>query len=323
MLPLTVFIGLAVRQSSRQYTGPPMQAGPVVPHSNDVFVDAVALQRQLVWWSRQAQPPWLHLEVARRMADRLPLFKKLPARVLQWWPKVGGGEALLHAAYPQARWLHAHPAGIAAPDNVGAPPRWWQRIAASPPAKANFDDNAVPPDACDLLWANMTLHAAPDRRNMVQAWRDALSIDGVLMFSTLGPDTARELRAVYRDRAWGDFASPLVDMHDVGDDLVRAGFADPVMDQELLTLHWADTPSMLRELRTLGRNTSPRRHPGLRTPRWRADLDARMAPATADGRVSMTFEIVYGHAFKTDPGVTSIDVDALRQTLPSRRRSRR
>ncbi len=297
-----------------------MQAGQAVPNSNDASIDAVALQRQLAWWSRQTEPPWLHAEVARRMADRLPLFKTSPSRLLQWWPRSGGGEQALRTTYPKATVLHAHPTGHPGASNTMLAPGWWQRILQRQPSVAAFDDHAVPAATCDLLWANMTLHAAPDRRQMVEAWRDALSINGVLMFTTLGPDTARELRALYRAEGWGPFASPLVDMHDVGDDLVRAGFADPVMDQEQLSLHWADVGSMLGELRSLGRNTAPQRHPGLRTPRWRAALSDRLAASSNDGRVAITFEIIYGHAFKTGRGVTAIDVDDLRRTLPSRRR---
>jgi malonyl-CoA O-methyltransferase len=93
--------------------------------------------------------------------------------------------------------------------------------------------------------------------------------------------------------------APLVDMHDLGDMLVQAGFADPVMDQETLTLTWPDPQAMLAELRTLGGNVDPRRHAGLRTPRWRADLIQRLQGlAQADGRVALEVELVYGHAFK-------------------------
>jgi malonyl-CoA O-methyltransferase len=96
----------------------------------------------------------------------------------------------------------------------------------------------------------------------------------------------------------------LVDMHDLGDMLVHAGFADPVMDQVALTLTWASPEALLTELRSLGSNAHPQRFAGLRTPRWRDRLHAALRErAGADGRISMTFEVVYGHAFKPPPRV--------------------
>jgi malonyl-CoA O-methyltransferase len=88
-------------------------------------------------------------------------------------------------------------------------------------------------------------------------------------------------------------------MHDLGDLLVHAGFADPVMDQEQLTLTWSSPQAVLRELRTLGGNVHAARHAGLRTPRWRQRLLAQLERSRdANGRVALSFEIVYGHAVR-------------------------
>lgn len=316
-----------------------MPSGPVVPPINDAAVDALALRRQLRARA-DAEPPWLHGEVATRMAARLPLFRQRPERVLQWWPRVGGGHDDLQAACPQARMIHVVPTSAAtrheglasSPASIqrnGPKPKvpeaasWWQRLRHRAPGFSVIDDDAVPADSGDMLWANMVLHAAPDRRAMVEAWHSALSMDGLLMMTTLGPDTARELREIYRAAGWGTPGATLIDMHDVGDDLVRAGFADPVMDQETLTLTWPDVESMLRELRTLGRNASPHRHAGLRTPRWRRDFADRLSSTAVGGRIALTFEVVYGHAFKARRGSTTVGLDELRGTLPSRRQGRR
>ncbi len=304
---------------------------PVITTS-DVAHDAPALLRQLTAWMQQQQPPWLHAEVARRMGERLPLFKQQPARVLQWWPTSGGGDSLLRQTYPHAALTCVEPEGLHRVRPLNANPertawaRWWRRVtqpeAMQQPRHA-VSDHAVAPDSCELIWANMALHAAPDRRQMVEGWHQALAVGGLVMFSTLGPDTLRELRSLYRDQRWGPCAAGLVDMHDVGDDLVRAGFADPVMDQEQLTLHWADANTMLAELRTLGRNTAPTRFQGLRTPRWRQTMDLHLLRRAADQRITLTFEVIYGHAFKVKRGSSSIAVDELRSTLPSRRRAAR
>ncbi len=91
-------------------------------------------------------------------------------------------------------------------------------------------------------------------------------------------------------------------MHDLGDMLVHAGFADPVMDQETLTLTWPDADALLRELRAWAAMPTRARMPGLRTPRWRerlcAELQALRGP---DGRLRLDFELVYGHAFRAAP----------------------
>jgi malonyl-CoA O-methyltransferase len=135
-------------------------------------------------------------------------------------------------------------------------------------------------------------------------WHQSLAADGFVMFSCLGPDTLRELRELYRSLGWPAPTIDFVDMHDLGDMLVHAGFADPVMDQETITLTWADAPSLLAELRGLGGNVSPGRWPGLRTPRWRRRLEqALQSLAGPEGRLHLRFEVSYGHAFKALPRV--------------------
>jgi malonyl-CoA O-methyltransferase len=107
-------------------------------------------------------------------------------------------------------------------------------------------------------------------------------------------------------------------MHDLGDMLVHAGFADPVMDQETLTLRWDSPQALLAELHGLGGNASPDRIPGLRTPRWRAQLlEALQSLAGADGKIGLSFEVAYGHAFKAAPKVrlaaeTSVSLQDMR-----------
>jgi malonyl-CoA O-methyltransferase len=262
-------------------------------------IDRAALRR---WQQRQAlaaEPPWLHGEVARRMAERLQIMKRVPTVVIDWWSRSGASSALLRAAYPKAQQLRVEPAAVMKPP---APSSWWsmQRWRAD----EFVAENAVAESQAQLLWANMMLHAVADPGALMSQWRRLLSKEGFVMFSTLGPDSLKTLRQTYRDAGWGAAHAPFVDMHDVGDMLVRSGFADPVMDQEMLRLTWP-TPAALRaELRGLGLNADPARCAGLRTPRWRERLDAALAErAGADGRIAMEFEIVYGHAFNPPPRV--------------------
>jgi malonyl-CoA O-methyltransferase len=236
--------------------------------------------------ARAAEPPWLHQEVARRLGERLSIVRRVPDTVLQWPGWLGAGADVLRAGYPQARLLAVEPAPLRAR-------RWWQR--------APLADDAPWPQA-GLLWSNMALHAVRDPAALLARWRKALQPDGFLMFSTLGPGSLPELRALYRELGFGAPAAEFVDMHDLGDMLVQAGFADPVMDQEPLRLAWSSPEAALGELRGLGGNADPARFAGLRTPRWRERLLAALAERRgADGRVCITFEIVYGHAFNAPP----------------------
>lgn len=295
----------------------PHEAPPAASTARDL--DAAAVQRVLGRWAAAPEAPWLHTEVARRMAERLPVIRSQPETVLQWWAHAGGSDALLRQTYRKARQLRVEPTGalLARSAQAGAAPWWSARrwTGAAAPAIAEAD---VPAAAGGLLWANMVLHAAVDPPRLLAQWRRALAVDGFLMFSTLGPDTLRELHALYADIGAGSPAAPLVDMHDIGDMLVHAGFADPVMDQEQLTLTWATPEALLAELRQLGGNADPARAAGLRTPRWHRRLrEALAARAGPDGRIAMRFEVVYGHAFNPAPrppvaASTSVSLDDMR-----------
>ncbi len=158
-----------------------------------------------------------------------------------------------------------------------------------------------------MVWANMLLHTQADPMALIAQWRHALGVDGFLMFSCLGPDTVRELRALYHGSGWGPCSHTFTDMHDWGDMLVQSGFAEPVMDMERMVLRFASPARALQELRGLGRNLHPQRFAGLRGRGYRTRLEAGMAErlgaASGDGSIGLTFEIIYGHAFKPRPRI--------------------
>lgn len=287
---------------------------PTPPQRRPPRIGAAALARLLQPAARHTgDAPWLHGEVARRMAERLPLIRQQPAQVLDWWMERSASQALLRQQYGQAR--------IGGTDAIGQLLRpqdtsWWRKLVGAAPA--------VPELPVDLLWANMVLHWVEDLPPLLARWHAALQVDGFLMFSCFGPDTLRELSGLYRTLGWGPAASDFMDMHDLGDALVHAGFADPVMDMETLTLTWATPEALLAELAGLGRNTHPARHAGLRTPRWQRRLLAQLdALRGADGRLQLTFELIYGHAFRPAPrprvaAQTQISLDDMRQMTRSR-----
>jgi malonyl-CoA O-methyltransferase len=264
-------------------------------------IDPVAARR----WHRAAPAasPWLHEEVGRRMEDRLQWIRLEPASWADWEPVRGGLEAhaLVERRYRRAACLvhESNPrhAQVAAERLAKA---WWRRLAA--PA---LHHGPVPDGAVQMLWANMALHLSPQPQALLAAWHRALAPEGFLMFSCLGPDTLRELRALYRGLGWPPPAPDFTDMHDWGDMLAHAGFADPVMDMERITLTWKTPQRLLEELRELGANLHPDRFAGLRGRGWRARLEREIGEALRDagGRLALTFEIIYGHAVKPQPRV--------------------
>jgi malonyl-CoA O-methyltransferase len=282
-------------------------------------VDTVALDRTVERLVRLGQVPWLHAEAAKRMAERLPMIRLQPRTVLDWSGPLGGSAALLQAAYPQARQLVLHPDGPSEREPAVRRSWWpWGRAAAAPVQRLRVQDVAA--GQADLLWSNMALQGCADPVALFDQWHRAVAVGGFLMFSTLGPGSLEQLRVIYRQRNWGDAMLPFVDMHDLGDMLVQAGFADPVMDQEQITLTWPDAGALLMELRGLGANVAPGRHAGLRTPRWRDQLLAALQQQAREARPALTIELVYGHAFRVAarPRIeaqTNVSLDAMREMV--------
>jgi malonyl-CoA O-methyltransferase len=283
-------------------------------------VDEAALRQIVRRLHRLPAAPWLHGEIARRMAERLTVIRRQPQRIADWWSRLGDGGGALARTYPRAKLVRVEPSFAPPGDEASAAQArpWWlpARWAARP--GDTLREDAVVAASAQLVWSNMSLHFAPDPQAVMRRWHRALEVDGFLMFSTLGPGTLEALRTLYATQGWAPPYAPLVDMHDLGDMLVEAGFADPVMDQERLTLNWPDPAALLAELRSLGGNAGLRRHAGLRTPRWRQRLEALLAArADAAGRIALDFEVVYGHAFRPPARVavrpeTRVALDDLR-----------
>jgi malonyl-CoA O-methyltransferase len=259
------------------------------------------------------------------MAERLPLVRLQPQRIVDWWSSLGAGAGLLREAYPKAQLVAVEPdeRWVQRQRDAQRAPWWtpWRRHGVE--VVREGDALGAP---AQLVWANMMLHAVKDPPALMARWQQALAPDGFLMFSAFGPDTLRELRALYARLEWPSPTPAFVDMHDLGDMLVHAGFCDPVMDQETITLTWPTPQALLAELRSLGGNIAPGRSAGLRTPRWRARLeDALQSLAGPDGRLSARFEIAYGHAFKALPRAkagepTTVSLDDMRALVRAGRR---
>jgi malonyl-CoA O-methyltransferase len=306
-----------------------------MPEPSDL--DRSAVRRQ---FDRRAGPAdggdFLLREVEHRMIERLELIRLEPARILDVGCGLGDGLRRLRGRWPRAEavGVDLSPRRIARAAAIDRPGlgAWAQGLArrlagrggaapgAGPLARYLVGDaHALPvaSDAFDLVWSNLAFHWFDDVPAAIAEWHRAIRPRGLLMFSALGVDTLRELRAA------GLRTPALPDMHDVGDALVGAGFAEPVMDTERLTVTWTDPLRMATELRALGGDPSRGRPRGLATPRRRdaalAALAARLRGADPDAPMAVTFEVIHGHAWcgerkKRTDGWAPIEFRAARRT---------
>jgi len=324
---------------------------------------AQGVSRQMDRLARLSEPAWLHAEVARRLGEKLQAILLQPDHWLDWGGWLGAGQAVVLDRYPLAqrfvfeptsalaarseqRWHEGLPREPVAPAPTGG--RAWKALlgrlaSASTPTSTSTASATVmpspvfhafnrkpqgwPEDGVGLVWANMALHAETDVPALLRAWHRALKVDGFVMCSGLGPDTARELKAVYQQMGWGLPTIDFIDMHDLGDAFVKAGFADPVMDMERITLTWPNAEALLAECRQWGGNVALGRQSGLRTPRWRFRLVQALQSALMrpDGRLGLTLELVYGHAVKPVPraqvsGETRVSLGDMKRIIENGKR---
>lgn len=256
-----------------------------------------------------AASPWLHEEVARRMQERLQWICRPPASWCHWDAVRGGlqAHALVAQQFPQADCYVIETQATNQPiaQNALDSGAWWNPRHWT---KKNIRW-AMPADTgVDMLWANMALHMSPEPLALMRQWHQALAVNGYVMFSALGPDTAQELHHIYAKAGWPPAGHAMTDMHDWGDMLLQAGFSEPIMDMERIVLTFSSPQRLLAELAELGCNLNPSRFAGLRTPRWQDQLyQALMAlgqQGSEQGQIPLTFEIIYGHAYKIKPTVS-------------------
>ena len=224
----------------------------------------------------------LEAEVAARMLERLDYMKLAPRRILD--AASGPPGRALGKRYPRAQ-------VIALDFSPGMLLAGTRSFFGANPFLVCGDVERLPfaPEAIDFTWCNMALHWLSDPLPALREFARVLSPEGLLMFSTLGPDTLKELRVA----AGASRVHAFTDMHDLGDMLVAAGFSAPVMDMEMIEMEYAKGKSLLADLRASGQTSARADRPrGLASRRFGAHLRARLAPKA-------TFEVVYGHAWKS------------------------
>lgn len=247
---------------------------------------------------------FLAREIGTRMSERLELLRVSPRTVLDLGSGTGIGTRMLRERYPGAE-VVAIDIAFAMLARSGTSASWWQRswqrLKRELPARICGDIERLPlrERGFDMVWSNLALHWTHLPSVLAEVYR-VLRPGGVFMFSTLGPDTLKELRASYAQADALGHVNRFADLHDVGDMLVAARFADPVMDMECLTFTYEGVDDLLRELRTGGgRNANVDRPTGLSGKRGYTRMREAYEAFRRDGRLPATFEVVYGHAWRS------------------------
>lgn len=267
------------------------------------------------------QAAFLQQEVTDRLLERLEVIRFEPASILDLGCGTGRAGEVLKQRHRKASVVALDVAHDMA-RRARRRSRWMRPLSA---VCADARRLPLAAGSVDLVFSSLALQWVADRSGCFNELRRVMRPDGVLLFTTLGPDTLAELRESWAAVNGGAHVHEFDDMHHIGDELVAAGFADPVMDAETLTVTYPDARGLMRDLKATGaHNASTGRPRGLtgRT-RFRRMLDHYERYRTG-GSLPATLEVVYGHALAPKEGQprhtregqeASFSVDSLRGTI--------
>lgn len=240
----------------------------------------------------------LQTTVRNELLARLDLLAFAPARVLDLGAGTGHGTRALKDRYRDAHVLalDVAPSMLAA---AGARQGWFRRFdrVCADAARLPLREASV-----ELVYSNLMLQWVADLDAVLGEVRRALAPRGCFAFTTLGPDTLRELRAAWAAVDGHVHVNRFLDMHDVGEALTRSGYADVVLDVERITLTYDEVRALMRDLKAIGaHNVNAGRPPGLGGRARLARVAEAYEPFRRDGRLPATYEVVYGQAWR--PGL--------------------
>ena len=235
----------------------------------------------------------LHAEVRNTLLERLELMTIQPGVVLDAGAGTGHASRALKGRYPKALVI-ALDSSSRMLQLAGRQQSWLRRFS-----RVRADAQALPlaDHSVELIISNLLLHwCNPDV--LLAEFRRILAPQGLMCFSSFGPDTLRELRRAWAQVDPAPHVHAFLDMHDVGDAVVRAGFASPVLDVERFTLSYGDLDRVTADLRDTGaRYAAVERNKGLSSPRKFAAMKAAYETLRQDGRLPATCEVVFAHAW--------------------------
>lgn len=242
----------------------------------------------------------LQREVCGRLLEKLDYIRLSPDLILD--AGVGTGEAIkpLMRRYKKSRLI-----ALDLSERMLAKASVHRGLLRRPePVCADLEQLPFRDDCFDLVFSSLTLQWCNDTQATLANLLRVLKPGGLLLFTTFGPDTLKELRASWRAIDSAVHVNTFADMHDVGDGLVHAGYADPVMEAERITLNYASVDQLMADLRAIGANaTADGGRTGLTAPSVLPRLRQAYEVYRQGRDLPATYEIVYGHAWKPDPSL--------------------
>jgi len=253
----------------------------------------------------------LQSEVGDRMLERLDLVRLQPARVLDLGAGTGEFSKALLKRYRKASIVSIDIAlnMLRHTQNRGG----WLRK----PACVCADGERLPfaDDSFELVFSNLMLQWCMDLEVAFTELRRVLAPGGLLMFTTFGPDTLRELRASWEVVDGYTHVNTFIDMHDVGDALVRTYWAEPVMDSERITVTYREVRTLMQDLKHIGaHNVTAGRPRGLTGRQRLRQVEQAYEAFRSDGVLPASYEVVYGHAWSpaASPATGQVEVPLAR-----------
>jgi len=242
----------------------------------------------------------LQKTVREEMLSRLDLVKLIPHVILDAGCGTGHGTFALQKRFLKAQVISLDLAmGMLHQTQNHTP--WFKKILGKKSLLcADIESLPLANQSVDLIWSNLAIQWCNDLDQVLQEIKRVLKPNGLLMFSTFGPDTLKELRAASPTGA--THVSRFIDMHDIGDALTRAGFSAPVLDVEQYTLTYDDVKSVMQDLKSIGaHNATSGRARGLSGKAFLENLTQQYEQFRVSGKLPATFEVVYGHAWRPTP----------------------
>jgi malonyl-CoA O-methyltransferase len=246
----------------------------------------------------------LQREIAERMLERLDLFSIRPKRVLDLGAGTGHALDRLLAKYREADLYaldFAHPM-LGQAKRRG---RWLRRPRC---LCADMDHIPLADASIDLIFSNATVQWSNDLQGTLKEFRRVLRDDGLLIFTTFGPDTLFELREAWAEVDGHRHTNQFLDMHDVGDAMLRAGFAQPVLDVDRIRLTYGAAEDLMRDLKHLGAHSvAEGRNPAITGRARLAAVKQAYERFRRDGLLPATYEVIHAHAWAGSKPATSAE----------------
>ncbi|HEY7642675.1 MAG TPA: malonyl-ACP O-methyltransferase BioC [Steroidobacteraceae bacterium] len=233
-------------------------------------------------------------EIRKRLLERLDIVKLAPAAILDLGAGTGWASRELKRRYPSAKVVALD---LSLP-MLRASARHQSLLRRFAPVCADAHRLPLRTGSVDLVLSNLLLEWCHDPDAVFAEVARVLRPKGLFTFATVGPDTLKELRELWRGVDAATHVHRFIDMHDFGDALLRAGFAEPVMDTERLTVTYPSLTALHDELRASGaRNVAHGRRRGLTSPGRSAAVQVRSEALLRNGSLSVSVEVIHGHAW--------------------------